>query len=316
MNKKAVLFVVSILVFALPVTVLGAEGPSPTNLNNVAVVEADMDDEKIITPAKIIYGDGYEEDIGTFSTYQGLFVNGSLIRNSQLINKDNYLLAPVRVVVENLGLTVTWEKDVSKATIEGLDIVLVLTKGEKEAVVNGKKVGMPIAPEIIEDKLYVPLRFIAEATKAEVTYFNGNEHKGHHWDIKDMYILPRISYAMIDKYPITWSPITKEEAIQVLKEELIIAYESYFDEPFVEVEKEDRLEKRDTFSMEHQEYVRHEVSYGLQVSSENNRFYSIHFGFDMWVDKYTKEVLLFYNGMTMTINEFDPLSEHSLSFAG
>ena len=38
--------------------------------------------------------------------------------------------------------------------------------------------------------------------------------------------------------------------------------------------------------------------------------------FDFWVDKYTGEVYVFYNGMTMAIYKFDPESKGALTFAG
>lgn len=37
---------------------------------------------------------------------------------------------------------------------------------------------------------------------------------------------------------------------------------------------------------------------------------------DFWIDKYTGDIYTFYNGLTMSINIFNPYAENALSFAG
>ena len=59
-----------------------------------------------------------------------------------------------------------------------------------------------------------------------------------------------------------------------------------------------------------------EAILNLRVSAENDRYYVLPVVFDFWVDKYTGDVYVFYNGLEMNIYLFDPNEPGALAFAG
>jgi len=159
-----------------------------------------------------------------------------------------------------------------------------------------------VAPKIINDFTYVPLRFVAEALHAKVDYFDGE-------DITKAHILLRVPHVMISRYPDNAKMLTKEEAVEKLREQLIIAYENKFGTFIAFSSNEKPKEDND------KENLRYVIS-NLEIASENDRYFAVPVVFDFWIDKYTGEVYVFYNGQTMTINIFDPYSEYALTFAG
>lgn len=79
-------------------------------------------------------------------------------------------MVPVKFIFEPLGLEVKWDAS-RRAAIgqkEGLLIDMVID--QDQASVNGKTIKLDAAPLIINDRTYVPLRFVAESTGAEVTW--------------------------------------------------------------------------------------------------------------------------------------------------
>lgn len=86
---------------------------------------------------------------------------------SPFYSKDN-LLVPARLISEELGASVDW--DGKQVTIKGQDINIILYMGKNEASVNGinQKLAAPL--QIIQGRLFVPLRFIGEALNAKVLY--------------------------------------------------------------------------------------------------------------------------------------------------
>ncbi|PWK06989.1 stalk domain-containing protein [Tumebacillus permanentifrigoris] len=83
-------------------------------------------------------------------------------------------MVPVRSLLETLGATVTWSDEtqtvsVMRYTTKGL-ISVVLKVGYPEAAVNEVRVGLDQAPEIINGRTMVPLRFVSESMRAAVTW--------------------------------------------------------------------------------------------------------------------------------------------------
>lgn len=77
-------------------------------------------------------------------------------------------LVPVRYIFEPLGLEVTWDAEnfIASGIKEGLDIKMPI--GSTEATVNGEVIELDVAARIINSRTYVPIRFVAESTGAEV----------------------------------------------------------------------------------------------------------------------------------------------------
>jgi N-acetylmuramoyl-L-alanine amidase len=79
-------------------------------------------------------------------------------------------MVPVRFVSEAVGGQVEWVPEDRKVIVtRGADTV-VLVVGKNDALVNGKPVQLEVAPQIVEDRTMVPLRFIAEALGGTVEW--------------------------------------------------------------------------------------------------------------------------------------------------
>lgn len=79
-------------------------------------------------------------------------------------------LVPLRGLFEKMGATVNWDSPSQTASITLNDQTISITKGCQIAKVNGIEVPLVVMPEIRNDKLYVPLRFAAEAIGADVDW--------------------------------------------------------------------------------------------------------------------------------------------------
>lgn len=86
----------------------------------------------------------------------------NLPKNGEVQNVNGNIMIPIRVVVEELGFNVNWEKVTRTVTIKQADTTLKLVVGEKTATVNGNKMNLLVAPILKSDTTLVPLRFIGE----------------------------------------------------------------------------------------------------------------------------------------------------------
>nr|WP_325240570.1 copper amine oxidase N-terminal domain-containing protein [uncultured Oscillibacter sp.] len=82
--------------------------------------------------------------------------------------KDDTLLVPARLVSEELGATVDWKNE--QIDISGNDCKIVLYVGQNQANVNGTSQNLSAPPQIVQGRLFVPLRFIGETLGADVLY--------------------------------------------------------------------------------------------------------------------------------------------------
>ncbi|HYF91579.1 MAG TPA: N-acetylmuramoyl-L-alanine amidase family protein [Symbiobacteriaceae bacterium] len=86
-----------------------------------------------------------------------------------IIMEDRTMVG-VRFVGEAVGGTLTWDPVTRQVTVtRGADTV-ILRVGQKQALINGKAEELPVAPQIVDDRTMVPLRFIAEALGGTVEW--------------------------------------------------------------------------------------------------------------------------------------------------
>ncbi|USG66326.1 N-acetylmuramoyl-L-alanine amidase family protein [Brevibacillus ruminantium] len=83
-------------------------------------------------------------------------------------------LVPVRVIAEGLGAQVDWNQDTRTAVIELGQQKLQLTVGSKNALVNGKKVQLDAVPLMRNQRMLLPLRFVAESLGVTVGWDNAS----------------------------------------------------------------------------------------------------------------------------------------------
>lgn len=86
-----------------------------------------------------------------------------------VIRNDRTML-PVRYVAEALGADVAWDAETSTATLTTDTVAIKITVGSSTATVGGESVTLD-APAFIEnDRTYMPVRFVAEALGATVSW--------------------------------------------------------------------------------------------------------------------------------------------------
>lgn len=99
------------------------------------------------------------------------YVNGEAktLDAAPIIRHDRTML-PVRFVAENLGASVSWDGATSTATVTSGETEIKITIGAETAVINGEAKTLD-APAFIENsRTYLPVRFVAEALGASVSW--------------------------------------------------------------------------------------------------------------------------------------------------
>ncbi|MBR5238976.1 MAG: copper amine oxidase N-terminal domain-containing protein [Clostridia bacterium] len=77
--------------------------------------------------------------------------------------KEDRTMVPLRFLTESLGATVGYNAETRGITVTLGDTVMELTVGETTYFLNGEAFEMDCAAEILEDRTFVPVRFVSEA---------------------------------------------------------------------------------------------------------------------------------------------------------
>ena len=105
-------------------------------------------------------------------------INGETIYpDSAPVLIEGRTLVPIRAVAEKMGYTVSWdaENEIVTMTQPDFGIVLDFQIGFDTAFKNNsEEIALDVAPFIIENRTYLPLRAVAEAMDATVNW-NGDE---------------------------------------------------------------------------------------------------------------------------------------------
>ncbi len=84
--------------------------------------------------------------------------------------KNNRTMVPLRVISENLGATVNWID--SKITLTNNNMQITLKPNSNTVIKNGKTELLDVQPYLKNNRLFVPIRFIAETFGCQVNYQN------------------------------------------------------------------------------------------------------------------------------------------------
>ncbi len=84
--------------------------------------------------------------------------------------RDNRTLIPIREVIEALGGQVMWNDKNQKITVNLSDKKLILTIDSLACELNGQLIKTDVAPQMINEKIYLPLRFVCESVGAKVLW--------------------------------------------------------------------------------------------------------------------------------------------------
>ena len=99
-----------------------------------------------------------------------IVVNGKTIKSDiEPFIENGRVLAPFRIIFEALGISVSWESKTQKVSTSGnMDVMLWINKNT--AYVNGKYYTLDVPPRLVNDRTFVPVRFIAENMNFEVKW--------------------------------------------------------------------------------------------------------------------------------------------------
>lgn len=92
------------------------------------------------------------------------------LSTSSPVKDHDSILVPMRPIFEKLGLDLTWDAKTSTVTASKEGLVIKLQIGSKKASVNGTVKSLAVAPKMINNITYVPLRFVSEATGNQVSW--------------------------------------------------------------------------------------------------------------------------------------------------
>lgn len=91
---------------------------------------------------------------------------------SPLVNRQDRVLVPMRAYLESLGASVSWQPpDRVEAELKGRTVAMTI--GSTTAQVDGRPVTLDVPAQLIDDRTYLPVRFLSEGLGAKVDYDNG-----------------------------------------------------------------------------------------------------------------------------------------------
>lgn len=96
----------------------------------------------------------------------------SLSSNVKVENISGTVMVPIRVISENLGYSVGWNKSSQTVTVKGDGTTVEMVVGSKYAKINGQRAEMTKAPILRGGTTIVPIRFISEQMGLDVKWDN------------------------------------------------------------------------------------------------------------------------------------------------
>ncbi|MDD6563906.1 MAG: copper amine oxidase N-terminal domain-containing protein, partial [Clostridiales bacterium] len=90
--------------------------------------------------------------------------------NTTPIEKNGRTLVPIRSVIEAFGGDVSWNGDTRTATLKMDGDTVSLTIGSNTGYLNGVGQYLDVAPEIINGRTMLPIRFVAESFNLGVAW--------------------------------------------------------------------------------------------------------------------------------------------------
>lgn len=122
-------------------------------------------------PKPIVYPDD-------FYTWAYVWLNGKGVINPYedvrafVTKSTGRTLIPIRVVTEAMGGTAEWNQEARQVTVRLGEKYMTMTIGQAEAMANGQPVTLDQPPILWLDRTMVPLRVVAEAFGATVTWYD------------------------------------------------------------------------------------------------------------------------------------------------
>jgi len=140
-------------------------------------------EEKIIS--FIVYGNNYYalDKNGQIWSDQSAFTSSDWILTTNITYdgkkidsdvppyvKDGRTLAPIRAILETLGMTVSWDATTQTATAVKGSKTISVSINSNIAYVNGEQKTLDVPAEITSGRTFVPVRFFGEALGMNVDW--------------------------------------------------------------------------------------------------------------------------------------------------
>ena len=158
---KRILWMLLALSLCMTNLVFAEDSASGEEVGSLVVVENTEEPEVVrLRKAEVIF-----LQIGNFAAV----TDGKLTRidlaNKSVIPyiKNDRTMVPLRFLAEAMGATVGYNDQTRGITVTLGESVLELTVDEKAYLLNGEAYEMDCAAEIVEDRTFVPVRFVSEA---------------------------------------------------------------------------------------------------------------------------------------------------------
>lgn len=106
-----------------------------------------------------------------------LWINGNYVTtDTPPILENDRTLVPLRVISENMGLKVEWVDEFKQAQIYNPtdDLIYTFEMGKSEYGKGDIPVSMDVAPKIVNNRTFVPIRVISEAFGKKIDWDNNN----------------------------------------------------------------------------------------------------------------------------------------------
>jgi glycosidase len=100
-----------------------------------------------------------------------MYVNGKVVNHvvePRVMN--GRMLIPFKSFADSFGYTANWSANTKTIRAMKGNVTIVMQVNKKIAQVNGRDVTLDVAPSIVNGRVFVPLRFVTDATGAEIQY--------------------------------------------------------------------------------------------------------------------------------------------------
>ena len=113
--------------------------------------------------------------VSAFAATPTVYVDGEkLVADVEPFIEEDRTMVPMRAIFEAVGASVTWDQDtqtvISIKNDEATQNVVVLQIGNTSAFVNSESVALDVPAKVINDRTFVPLRFVMESLDANVDW--------------------------------------------------------------------------------------------------------------------------------------------------
>lgn len=102
-----------------------------------------------------------------------ILVNSMPVKSNDavpFIDSNNRTQCPIRAFADSINAIISWDDNAKTATLHTDDITLELTANSNKMIVNDSTIEMDTSPVFINDRIFIPVRFIAEAIGYNINY--------------------------------------------------------------------------------------------------------------------------------------------------